>query len=165
MKYANESTKGATLESEDKEGEYITVGPGNIETTKSVNNKEPQPAWIADKAKEFGSLFYGLSEKVDFAALLVAVIGYIVISSFGGMKSVGEFWRYLIFLFLAFVLYKVVNFKGITISVDNKAKIYIGIIALLVATLLISNWKLVSWTFNQLNSNLEIPKTEVQPSK
>lgn len=64
-----------------------------------------------------------LEEHLSFTALLVSVIGYILISTFGKMDSIEKYFGYIIFLIFAFFFYKFLN-SSFKITFWNKFFMY-----------------------------------------
>ncbi len=65
-------------------------------------------------------LIKSLEENLSFTAILISIIGYIVISSFGHMDSVAKYLGYVGFLFGTFILYKLIGKNRIQIEIDFK---------------------------------------------
>jgi hypothetical protein len=122
-------------------------------TSEDTKKKEVSSQWT-DKIKDLSTVVLSFSQNVRFAGLLVATIGYIVISSFGGLKSIGEFWRYIIFLGLAFSVYTLLSIKNDFKEIKIKTRIYISLTLLLLVLLIISNWELITYIFSTINKKL-----------
>lgn len=80
------------------------------------------------------TLIKSLEEHLSFTALLVSVIGYILISTFGKMDSIEKYFGYIAFLFSSFFFYKFLN-SNIKITFWNKFFMY-GFFTLLIIFLL-----------------------------
>jgi hypothetical protein len=57
-----------------------------------------------------------LQDNFLFTAILLSIVGYIVIASFGGMETLGQYFRYILFLCLAFVVYGIAKLHRIALS-------------------------------------------------
>lgn len=97
-------------------------------TGDSLVNDEGNYGWV----KHVPKLFETLEDRFPFTAVLVGIIGYIVIASFGHLEDFGSYLRYSVFLVVAFVLYKILYLQKIElrqIEKINKATL-IGFIIL-----------------------------------
>jgi hypothetical protein len=80
------------------------------------------------------TLIKSLEDHFSFTALLVSVVGYILISTFGKMDSVEKYFGYIIFLIFSFFLYKFLN-SNMKITFWNKFFMY-GFFILIILILL-----------------------------
>jgi hypothetical protein len=159
MKFVNESTKGATLNDDDTE--VITLRSDDIETTQSPEDESKPSDWLTSRAKELGSFIVALSEKVAFVGLIIAIVGYIIISSSGEMNSTGEYWRYIVFLFISFLFYKLFNIKTLPFKLEGINTRLMIIIILLIIVLIVSNREIILWLLSQINNHLQINNTKI----
>lgn len=61
-----------------------------------------------------------LEDRFAFTAVLVSIIGYIVVASFGHLENFSSYLRYLIFLVMIFVLYKFLHLQKIELRQAEK---------------------------------------------
>lgn len=89
----NESTKGIG----DTSG-FNDISQSQSGETKETANGNSDFAYIKP-------ILDYLEKNIAFSSILISIIGYIAIASFGGMQSVGQYLGYLFFLFIMFVFY------------------------------------------------------------
>lgn len=96
---ANYETQGSDFSQADlsKSGSFTEIN------TKGTTGENNIPwSWVPN--------FVGkLEERFAFSATIIALIGYIVIASFGEMKTFGQYFGYIFFLILIYLFYFFVN--------------------------------------------------------
>lgn len=86
-------------------------------------------------------LFETLENRFPFTAIVVGIIGYIVIASFGHMENFGSYLRYVIFLGSMFVLYKFLHLGKIELrQVEKINKLTLSVSVLLIIFIIIENF-------------------------
>jgi len=133
------STKGVDIES----GGFIST-----ESNKKGETPSEFPGGDVHGFRYVPTLIKSLEDHFPFTALIVSIGGYIVISSFGGMSSIGEYLGYISFLFISFIFYKYLQSE----ERNNKWNIFFGIGCLMFFVLLISiNFNTINIWLNNLN--------------
>lgn len=112
-----EAENTSSTQGSDQSG-YIPVSP------KTDTKKESTSIGTQNSSDKFGiqyikPLIESLQDNLAFSAVLLNIIGYIIISSFGQMDNIGAYARYVIFLLLNFILYKFLGKNKIEIGFKN----------------------------------------------
>jgi len=130
-----ESTQGAA-----KKG-FVSVQPDKDEPTKTDENSES----VQSREDRYG--IYGIPKAVKaleehsaFTGSIIALIGYIVIAAFGRMTNFADFERYVLFLFLVFILYRALKIRLQDFVMKKKDWILLGICVILLIILLYNNF-------------------------
>lgn len=109
---SSQRTEGSTPEG------YISVNPNTATKTGSqIETSQPNDRF---GIQYISPLIKSLEENLSFTAILISIIGYIVISSFGHMDSIAKYFGYIGFLFGVFILYKLMGKNRIQIDIDFK---------------------------------------------
>jgi len=138
------TTKGVGAKTEG----FIPVGSGGDDSTNTVDYAGGDTYGL----RYASTLVKTLEEHFGLTALVVSIIGYIVISAFGHMSSVGEYLGYILFLVTSVTLYR---FSESDKVVGIIQKLYIfGFFALLFYILL-SNLDSVRSTMIDINGLLK----------
>lgn len=129
----SQETKGSTTDV------YIPV-QSDVATKTGSEIETPQPN---DRfgIQHIPPLLKSLEENLSFTAILISIIGYIIISSFGHMDSVAKYLGYIGFLFGTFILYKLIGRNRVQIEVDfkNVNKVLVIVTCSLIIFLLIEH--------------------------
>jgi hypothetical protein len=106
---------------------------------------------VASDVMKYGAKFLkDLESNLPFTVMLVSIIGYIVIASFGQMDSVRKYFGYLLFLFLMFCGYKALKIDFLKIIGEKINKIIWIIVIILVLFIIFQNFSLISYFFNKV---------------
>jgi len=165
MKFPTDQTKGVNFGEQDSG--FTSLEPSKTIETTVNGGKDSLNNGFTERLKDVGSVILAFADKVDFAALIVSVVGYIVISAFGGLKTVGEFFRYLLFLGLAFVIYWVISAsksEKVKFSSERTHQVLIAIIVVLMIVLAATNLDFLTWLWSELISTLASGTPQVSPT-
>ncbi len=135
--------------------DYSTDNNGTmgIDETDSKNSSSSIYGDILRQAPKF---LEHLEKNLPFTVMIISIIGYIVIASFGQMDSVRKYIGYLLFLFLMFCGYKVLRgdfLKTITkkIKITKKInKILWFLILFLIIFIFFQNFNSIIYFFNKV---------------
>lgn len=129
----SQETKGSTTDV------YIPV-QSDVATKTDSQIETPQSNDIHG-IQYISPLLKSLEENLSFTAILISIIGYIIISSFGHMDSVAKYFGYIVFLFGTFILYKLIGRNRVQIDVDfkNVNKVLVIVTSSLIIFLLIEH--------------------------
>jgi hypothetical protein len=130
----NEDTKGVI----NKQG-FISKESGEDDATQA-----PQMGNDPHGFGQVPGLIKALEEHLSFTILLVNVVGYVVIASFGGMNSLGQYLGYILFLSLSFVFYKILYSN---IKLKNSTLILTLILIVAVSIIIIQNFHFLEILF------------------
>ncbi|HUS60289.1 MAG TPA: hypothetical protein VMX76_02825 [Nevskiaceae bacterium] len=128
------ATKGAEVTEKDTE----LIQQAEVSSLDKVAEDKTTSGKGLGDIRLWAGLYKGMVENLQFTVLLVAVIGYIVVASFGEMKTIDQFLRYIVFLTIAFFLYKFVGLKDLNFKVDISKRswffivTYLSLIALVI---------------------------------
>ena len=89
-------TQGALADS------FISIETKDDNKTQSSVGTQGQDPW---GVRNLPFLLEYLESRFTFFASLVSVVGYIIISAFGSMENIGQYFGYIFFLFLVYVFY------------------------------------------------------------
>lgn len=133
-----EAENTSSTQGSDQAG-YIPVSPTS-DSKKGSTSTETQNSGDKFGLQYIKPLIESLQDNLAFSAVLLNIIGYIIISSFGHMDNVGAYVRYIIFLLLNFALYKFLGKNKIEIEFKNiNMFLIIGILVLLIFVLIEHN--------------------------
>ncbi len=128
-----EAENTSSTQGSDQTG-YIPVSPST--DSKGSTSTETQNSNDKFGIQYIKPLIESLQDNLAFSAVLLNIIGYIIISSFGHMDNIGAYVRYVIFLLLNFILYKFLGKNKIEIGFKNiNLFLIIGILVLSVFVL------------------------------
>lgn len=141
-----ETTQGTKVD--DWGNAYDATG---AEKTEGFIEKEARGGSVASDVMKYGAKFLkDLESNLPFTVMLVSIIGYIVIASFGQMDSVRKYFGYLLFLFLMFCGYKALKIDFLKIIGEKINKIIWIIVIILVLFIIFQNFSLISYFFNKV---------------
>jgi len=130
---SSEPTQGSAAEG------YIPVQSESAQKTASqIETIQPNDKF---GIQYISPLLKSLEENLSFTAILISIIGYIVISSFGHMDSIAKYLGYIGFLFGTFILYKLIGRNRLKIEFDfkNVNKVLFIVTTILVVFLMIEH--------------------------
>jgi hypothetical protein len=107
--YKNKETEGAGFGGEWNDVHSDKVNLPNV--TGGVTEKNTQPGdFKTELLRNSVSLLAYLESNFAFTVVLISVIGYIIIASFGEIDNLKKYLGYVIFLMMAFTVYKLLKF-------------------------------------------------------
>lgn len=132
-------TENASPTQGSDQGGYIPVSSG-VDSRNSPISAESKTSGDKFGLQYVRPLFESLQDNLAFSAILINIIGYIIISSFGHMDGIGNYVRYVIFLLLNFILYKFLGRDKLRVDFKNiNLFLILGLLILLIFILIEHN--------------------------
>lgn len=136
-----ETTQGTKVD--DWGNAYDATG---AEKTEGFIEKETKGGSMASDVMKYGAKFLkDLESNLPFTVMIVSIIGYIIIASFGQMDSVKKYFGYLLFLFLMFCGYKALKIDFFKIITEKVNKIIWFILLILIFFIIFQNFSSISY--------------------
>lgn len=111
--------------------------------------------------RDLANALPGVIEALERHVLVIALVGYILISIFGGMTNYGDFGRYVLFLCILSGISVVQRIEFSRALLKGRVKILIVVIVFLLLFILIEHWQNISDFLWSVSSEL-IKPTEVK---
>jgi len=113
-------------------------------------------SWQAETARNIPKIFKELESNLPFTVMIVSIIGYILIASFGQMDSINKYFGYLLFLVLMFFGYKILKYNKFSFwKVITSKKVNRFLLILLIVSvifILIQNFDSILWFCHWIKS-------------
>jgi len=133
-------------------GEWADYSTDNNSTTgiDEADSKNSSSSTYGDILKQAPKFLKDLESNLPFTVMIISIIGYIVIASFGQMDSVRKYIGYLLFLFLMFCGYKVLRGDFLKAITKKTNKILWFLILVLIIFIFFQNFNSIIYFFNKV---------------
>lgn len=155
---SDESTQGVSSKG------FIPVEPDKNEPTKT--HEEPDSGLSReDKYGIYGipKAVKALEEHSAFTGPMLALVGYIIIAAFGRITNFADFERYVLFLVLIFVLYRILKMKLQDFVMRKKDWILLVLCVLLGLFIVFDHIDQITYGFSKIYETLR--QSSIEPEK